>query len=72
MRLAAFMSVAHQPGLLQDPEMLRDGRLGDPSLSRQGPHRLVSVATQPLEDGPSRRISERFEKDMVGLWHHNR
>ena len=35
-RLAAFVAVAHQPGLLQDPEMLRDGRLRDPGLSRQG------------------------------------
>src|SRR5882757_8034734 len=70
-RPATFVAVAHQPGLLQDPEMLRDGRLRDPGLSRQGPDRLVSVATQPLEDGPSRRIGERSEKDIVGLWHRN-
>jgi hypothetical protein len=40
-------------------------------LSRQGPDRLLSFAAQPLEDGPSRRIGERSEKDIVGLWHRN-
>jgi len=66
-RLATFVAVAHQPGLLQNPEMLRDGRLRDPGLSRQGSDRLLSVAAQPLEDRPSRRIGERSEKDIVGF-----
>jgi hypothetical protein len=34
--------------------------LRDAGLSRQGPDRFVSVATQPLEDGPSRRIGDGF------------
>ena len=70
-RLATFVAVAHQSGLLQDPEMLRDGRLRDPSLSRQRPDRRLAVTTQPLKDCPSRRIGERSEKDIVGLGHRN-
>jgi hypothetical protein len=70
-RLAAFVAVAHQPGLLQNPEMLRDGRLRDPGPRRQRPDRLLSVAAQPLEDGPPRRIGERSEKDVVALRHRN-
>jgi hypothetical protein len=45
--------------------------LRDPGLSRQGADRLFAVATQPLEDGPSRRIGERSEQDIVGLRHRN-
>ena len=52
-RLAAFVAVAHQPGLLQDAEMLRDGRLRDPGPRRQRPDRLLSFAAQPLEDAPA-------------------
>jgi len=37
-----------------------NGRLRDPARAA-GPDRLVSVATQPLEDRPSRRIGERSE-----------
>src|ERR1700722_19735812 len=44
-RLATFMAVAHQPGLLQHPEMLRDGRLRDPGPSRQRPDSLLAVTT---------------------------
>jgi hypothetical protein len=70
-RLATFVAIAHQPRLLQNPEMLRDGRLRDPGPRRQGPDRLLTFAAQPLEDGPSRRIGERSEKDSVGLRHRN-
>jgi hypothetical protein len=63
------VAVAHQPGLLQDPEMLRDGRLRDPGPSRQGPNRLLSVAAQSLEDCPPRRIGERSEKHIVSVQH---
>src|SRR6266853_361086 len=41
-RVATFVAVAHQPGLLQDPKMLRDGRLRDPGPGRQAPDRLLS------------------------------
>jgi hypothetical protein len=51
--------------------MLGDGRLRDPGLGRESPHRLVSIATQPLEDRPSRRIGEHSEQDFMGLWHGN-
>ncbi len=72
MRLATFVAVADQPGLLQDSEVLGDGRLGHSGLSRERPDRLVAFATQPLEDGSSRRIGERSEKDVVRPWHCNR
>jgi hypothetical protein len=68
-RLATFVAVVHQPGLLQDSEMLLDGRLRDPGLSRQGPDRLLSFAAQSLEDGPSRRIGERPEDHIVSVRH---
>jgi hypothetical protein len=71
MRLAAFVAVMHQPGPLQNPEMLRYGRLRDPGLGRQRDDRLGSVATQPLEDGPPGRVGKRSEKDIVGLRHRN-
>ena len=69
MLLATFVAVAHQPGLLQDAEMLRDGRLRDPGLSRQRPDRLFSVAAQALEDGAPGRIRERFEEHVVVVRH---
>src|ERR1700733_7666994 len=50
MRLAAFRTVAHQPGLLENAEMFRDRRLRNSGLRRQGPDRLLAVAAQPLQD----------------------
>src|SRR5665647_1997375 len=47
--LSSFVTVAHQPGLLEDSKMLRDGGLRDPGPSRQGPDRLLSFAAQPFE-----------------------
>jgi len=49
-RLAAFVTVAHQPGLLQDAEMLRDCGLRHAGLDRQGADCLFSLAAQLLED----------------------
>ena len=69
MRLASFMAVAHQPGLLQDAKMLGHRRLRDPGLSRQSPDRLLAVAAQPLEDGPPGRIGEGSEKHVVSIGH---
>ena len=66
------MAVAHQPGLLQNPKMLRDGRLRDPGLRRQGPDRLFAFAAQPLEDGPPGRIGERSEEHIVSVRHLDR
>ena len=68
MRLATFVAVAHQPGLLQDPKMLRDGRLRDPGPSRQSSDRLLSFAAQSLEERPPGRIGERSEELIVSLW----
>ena len=67
--VTALMAVSHQPGLFQNPEMFRDGRLRDPGLSRQGPDRLFSFAAQPLEDGAPARIGESSEKNVVGVGH---
>ncbi len=69
MGLSSFMAVAHQPGLLQDPKMLRDGRLRDPGLSRQSPDRLLSFAAQPFEESPPGRIVERFEEHILSVRH---
>jgi len=49
-RLAAFMAVAHQPRLLQDPEMFRDRRLRD-----AGPGRQVSRPSVLRRDTAARR-----------------
>src|SRR4051812_3730612 len=58
MGLAAFVAVAHQPGLLQYPEMFRNGRLRDLGPRRQRADRLFAVAAQPLEDRPPGRVGE--------------
>jgi hypothetical protein len=69
MRLAAFVTVAHQPGLLQNPKMLGDGRLRNPSPRRQGSNRQLAVAAQSLEDRPPGRIGQRSEQHIVGIRH---
>jgi hypothetical protein len=61
MGLPPFMAVAHQPGLSEDPEVLRDRRLRDAGLDRQSPHRLLALTAQPLEQRPPGRIGQRFE-----------
>ena len=53
MCLAAFMAVAHQPGLLQNGQMLGDRGLGNTRLGGQGSDRLLALAAQPLEDRPA-------------------
>jgi hypothetical protein len=68
-RLPAFVAVADQPGLFQNDEMLRDGRLRDSGPGREGSDCLLPVAAQPLEDCPTRRIGERSEEDIVRLRH---
>ena len=69
MRVATFVTVAHQPGLLQNSEMLRHGRLRDPGPSRQSPNRLLSVSAQSLEYRPPRGIGERSEEHIVSVPH---
>ena len=69
MRVAAFVTVAHQPGLLQNAEMLRDDRLRDPGPSRQSPDRLLSFAAQSFEESPPGRIGERSEEHIVSVRH---
>ena len=67
MRLAAFMAVAHQPGPLQNPEMLGNSRLRDAGPSRQRSDRLLSLAAQSFEDSPASRIGERSEEHIVSV-----
>ena len=62
MGLAAVLAALHQPGLFQNAEMLGDGRLRNLGPRRQGPHRLLAVAAQPLEDRPPGRIGEGPEQ----------
>jgi hypothetical protein len=68
-RLTALMAVAHQPGLLEDPKMLRDRRLRDPGLSRQRPNRLLAFAAKALENRAPRRVGERPEEPIVSVLH---
>src|SRR5262249_20490806 len=68
-RLATLVAIAHQSGLLQDSEMLRDGRLRDPGASRQGADRLLSFAAQSFEDRAPRRIGKRSEQQIVSVRH---
>jgi hypothetical protein len=69
MRLAAFVTVADQPGLPEKAEMFRDRRLRDPGLSRQSPDRLLAFATQPFEQCSPGRIGKRFEKHILSIRH---
>ena len=69
MGLAAFVAVAHQPGLPQHAEMFLNGRLRDAGLGRQGPDGLFALAAQPLEQRPPGRIGERSEQHVMGPRH---
>jgi len=68
-RLATFVALAHQPGLLQDANVLRDGRLRDASPCRQGSDGLFSFTAQSFENRPTRRVGERSEQDIVSVCH---
>jgi hypothetical protein len=63
------MTVAHQPGMLEDTEMLRDGRLRYAGLGRHYPDRLFSSAAKPLEDGSTGRVGKRPEERVVSVGH---
>jgi hypothetical protein len=69
MRLPAFAAIAHQPGLLQDTEMFRDGRLRDARPRRQRADRLGTLTAQPFEDGAPGGIGKRFEDRVVYFGH---
>ena len=69
MRKAAFMAVAHQPGLLQNSQMFRDRGLRNFGPRRERAHRLFPLAAQALEKCPSRRIGQRSEKSIVRVGH---
>lgn len=66
-RLAALGAVAHQAGPLQHTEMLRDGRLGNAGLGRQGTDCLLSVAAQSLEEGPPGWIGKGSEQNILSV-----
>jgi len=63
------MAVAHEPGVLQDREMLRDGGLRDLGPSRQRPDGLLAVAAQSLEETAPSSIGERSEEQIVSIRH---
>src|SRR5882762_4455545 len=67
--LATFVAVAHQPGLLENPKMLRDGGLRDPGPGRQSSDSLLSFAAQSLEKRPPSWIGERSKEFIVSLGH---
>src|SRR5262245_12549622 len=69
MRLATFVTVAHQSSLSQDCEMFCDGRLRDSGSSRQGSDRLFAFAAQSLEQCAPGRIGERSEQHIVSVRH---
>jgi hypothetical protein len=69
MRLAAFVAIAHEAGLLQNYEVFGDGRLRDPGMSRQDSDGLLAFPAQALEDCPPRRIGERSEEHVLSLGH---
>ena len=52
--------VMHQAGELKDAQVLRDGGAADRQLLGKCPHGQ-RAPDQPLEDRPSRRISQRIE-----------
>src|SRR5581483_3246535 len=55
--LPAGLPVDHQPGVLQDPQVLRHGGSGDREPSGELANR-VRAADEPLEDGSPGRIRE--------------
>jgi hypothetical protein len=66
-RLATYVAVAHQPGLLQNPQMLRDGGLRDPGPGRQSSDGLLAFAAQSLEQRPPGWIGEGSKEFIVSL-----
>lgn len=65
----ALAAVTHEAGAFEDGEMLGDGRLGDAGRGSQGMHSLLTVAGEPLEEGPAGGIGERFEEVVRDGWH---
>jgi hypothetical protein len=68
-RLAAFVTIAHQPGMLEDTQMLGDGRLRYAGLDRHYPDRLFSSVAKPLKDGSAGRVGKRPEERVVSVGH---
>jgi hypothetical protein len=54
------LAVPDEPGLLEDPQVLRDRRLAQPERSAELGHRRRPVG-EPREDGAARGICERGE-----------
>ncbi len=67
--LASLTPFAHQPGELEDTQVLGHCGLRDASLVRQHPHGLFASAAQPLEDRPPRRIRKGLEEGVGGDAH---
>jgi len=59
------MAITHQPGLLEQAQMLRHDRLRYAGPRRQGADGLLPLAAEPLEQRPPGRISEGLEDHVL-------
>ena len=64
-RLPAFVPVVYKSGLLQNREMLGNGRLRYAGAFRQCADSLFAVAAQSFEQAAPRRIGERPEDRIL-------
>jgi hypothetical protein len=69
MGLAPLSAIANQLGTLQSGEVLRNHRLRHTRALRQGVNRLVTVTSQPFEDGSASRIGEGLEEIVCSTRH---
>jgi hypothetical protein len=60
----AVGAIGYQPGFLQDPQVLGDGRAADGEFSSELAHGARS-APQQLEDGSPGRVSQGVERMLV-------
>ena len=69
MSIAALVAIAHQPRLLQDNQMLGNGRLRYSSMRREGTDRLLPFAAQSLEDCSPAGVGEGSEEHVLSIVH---
>lgn len=68
-RLPAFVTVAHETGLLQDTEMLRHRRLRHARMRGQRGNGQFALLAEPLEQRAACRIGKRSEKQVLRVLH---
>ena len=66
--LTALMTITHQPGPLEDSEMLRDGGLRHAGLSGQRPNRLFAPGGKGVRRSPAASGRRGFGKARLGRW----